>query len=85
MARIYRRSTPWSSRRRDLSAKGVMRFRDNPRLYAVYPRLACAAATELFRVGFLERPFAFRPATAKALEHLSAWRVFRDFWRARKL
>ena len=40
---------------------------------------------ELFRVGPQGRPFAFRPAVAKAREGLSAWRVFRDFWRARKL
>ena len=71
---------------RDLeAAKGVMGFLHNPRLYGPYPRAVCAAATELFRVGPDGRPFAFRPAVAKAREGLSAWRVFRDLWRARRL
>ncbi|MBI5501487.1 MAG: FAD-binding protein [Deltaproteobacteria bacterium] len=71
---------------RDLAAaRGVMTFLHNPRLYGPYPQAACAAATELFRVGPDGRPFAFKPALAEARRGLSAWRVFRDLWRARKL
>ena len=82
----YRAALDGSFVLRDLeAAKGAMGFLHNPRLYDAYQRAACTAATELFRIGPDGRPFAFRSAVAKAREGLSAWRVFRDFWRARKL
>jgi electron transfer flavoprotein-quinone oxidoreductase len=63
---------------------GAPQFLENPRLYTVYPELACSLAAKVFEVDGNPKKTVWQLAREEMQDKVSVWQLIRDAMAARK-
>jgi electron transfer flavoprotein-quinone oxidoreductase len=63
---------------------GAPQFLENPRLYGVYPELACSLAEKVFEVDGNPKRTVWQVAREEMKGKVSLWQLMRDAMAARK-